>query len=90
MNKSELLLPILYITKKNQYILNVEKKIIKFFKYRIEIDNKNLEMREIYCDIKKNPVFILKQLASLLCIKEYSKKKKPELIKELKDRIMFE
>jgi len=91
----EVLITKLIIPKKQQYSIKMENKNINFFEYGIETYNNNigntvLIKRDIHCDIKKNILATLKELASIACIKGYSKMKKTDLVKELNNRIIFE
>lgn len=91
----EILIPKLIITKQNQYSIAVNGKNYKMFKYVIidpnyKDDKHTLEVRDNRCDLGENSVFFLKELASVACIKGYSKMKKAELVKELTKRVIFE
>jgi len=84
MNKNNILVTKLIIAKENQYLIKNEN--VKFFQFK----KKGMIYRDIYCDIKKNNLEILKKLASITCISGYSKMKKEKLVNELNNILVFE
>jgi hypothetical protein len=73
----------LYVSIEN---INVLKSNSNTFHFR----GNNIIYRDIYKDLNKNNIIVLKFLCSQLKIKNYSKLNKEDLVNQLKKKIIFE
>lgn len=84
---SDVLHAVIIIPKKNQYFVGSD----KYFKFKAVSNMKRtIVHRDVFCQLSKNSVSILRILASIACVKGGSVLKKAELAKILNQIIIFE